>query len=424
MAYVGFVNTDYTPKRKEVVCLFYAESPRGKTLEWTAEHVAGESSVGTWTDVVTSKDSIGGLAPHICKIDKKKGVFAVAYPPELFEFENVPGIMSSIAGNIFGMKAVENLRLLDIQFPPALLKAHRGPEYGIDGLRKRFGIEKRPFVGTIIKPKLGLPYQKHAKVAYDAWVGGCDVVKDDENLTSQSFNPFEKRAKATLALMKKAEKKTGEKKAYLINVTAETGEMIRRAKLAKKLGANYLMIDVLTAGFAAVQSLREADLGLPLHAHRAMHGMITRNPRHGMTMLALAKIYRLIGVDTLHVGTGEVGKMEGGPAETKAIINEVREKEVKKGPVFLPQEWGSIKPVMPVASGGLDPSGVPQLMKLFGNDFVVQAGGGIHGHPKGTKAGATAMRQAVDACIKRQSLESYSKSHKELAQALAYWKGK
>ena len=77
---------------------------------------------------------------------------------------------------------------------------------------------------------------------------------------------------------------------------------------------------------------------------------------------------------------------------------------------------------MPVAVGGLHPRLVPALMETFGNDFVIQAGGGIHGHPEGTVAGAKAMRQAVDATLDGKTLEEYAKNHKELAAALKQWK--
>jgi len=83
---------------------------------------------------------------------------------------------------------------------------------------------------------------------------------------------------------------------------------------------------------------------------------------------------------------------------------------------------GLLKPVLPVASGGLHPRLVPALMETFGNDFVIQAGGGIHGHPDGTVAGAKAMRQAVDATLYGKTLEEYAKTHKELALALKQWK--
>jgi ribulose 1,5-bisphosphate carboxylase large subunit-like protein len=76
---------------------------------------------------------------------------------------------------------------------------------------------------------------------------------------------------------------------------------------------------------------------------------------------------------------------------------------------------------MPVASGGLHPQLVPSLIANFGIDFVIQAGGGIHGHANGTAAGAKAMRQAVDASLNNIPLEDYAKTHKELETALKLW---
>ena len=85
-------------------------------------------------------------------------------------------------------------------------------------------------------------------------------------------------------------------------------------------------------------------------------------------------------------------------------------------------ELYGLKEVLPVASGGLYPGLVPALMKFFGNDFVIQAGGGIHGHTEGTVSGATAMRQAVDATLQGVSLKEYAATHKELLVALEVWK--
>jgi ribulose-bisphosphate carboxylase large chain len=81
-----------------------------------------------------------------------------------------------------------------------------------------------------------------------------------------------------------------------------------------------------------------------------------------------------------------------------------------------------LKTVMPVASGGLHPRLVPALLDIFGKDVIIQAGGGIHGHPDGTKTGALAMRHAVDAALKGISLEEYAKTHVELQGALDTWK--
>jgi len=264
-------------------------------------------------------------------------------------------------------------------------------------------------LGTIIKPKLGLKTKDHAKVAYDAWIGGCDVVKDDENLSSQSFNPFQDRIVATLEMRDRAEKETGEKKVYMANITSETEEMLKRAQFVKEHDGRYLMIDILSCGFSALQTVREQDFGLVIHAHRAGHAAFTKNSKHGISMKVIAKVARIIGVDQLHVGT-VVGKM----SETQEEVSENCE--------ALRTDMYGLNEVLPVASGGLYPGLVPALMSFFGKDFVIQAGGGIHGHPEGTVSGAMAMRQAVDATLQGISLKEYSESHKELQAALEIWK--
>ena len=361
------------------------------------------------------------LAAKVFSIKGNKTAFVkIAYPQELFEKGNAPNILSSIAGNIFGMKIVKNLRLEDISIPKNLLNSFKGPKFGISGIRKFMNIKTRPLLGTIIKPKLGLNPSDHAKVAYEAWLGGCDFVKDDENLSSQSFNDFETRLAKTLKMADKAEKITGEKKAYLVNVTAETSEMIKRAALVEKLGGKYIMIDVLTEGFGALQTLREADFNLAIHGHRAMHAAFTRNKKHGISMMAIADISRLIGIDSLHIGTG-IGKLEGSIDEIKELEEEIEKKKVKSLKDRLAQNWGKIKPTIAVSSGGLHPGHIPFLIKHLGKDLVIQLGGGIHGNKLGTLKGAVAARQAIDAAINKISLKSYAKNHFELKSTIEQW---
>jgi len=417
MGKLDFVNLKYRPKSSDLVCLFRVE-PSRMSLRKAANTIALESSIGTWTDVSSSKRYVKKLRAKVFSIKKNK--VKIAYPSELFERGNAPNILSSIAGNIFGMKAVKNLRLEDIKIPKNLLNSFSGPRFGIKGIRKMLKIKKRPLIGTIIKPKLGLKTKDHAKVAYQAWIGGCDLVKDDENLASQKFNVFEERLARTLEKRNKAEEETGEKKAYLINVTAETKEMMKRAQLVEDLGGKYVMIDIVTAGFSALQSLREAGFKLAIHAHRAMHAAFTRNKKHGISMMVLADLARLIGVDQLHIGT-VVGKLEGSLEEISEIDEEVEKKKVKETKIRLAQNWGKIKPVLAVSSGGLHPGHVPFLIKHLGEDLVIQMGGGIHGHPGGTVAGARAARQAVDAVMKGINLKKYGERFGELGIALRTW---
>jgi len=315
----NFVNLKYKPKESDLVCLFRVE-PNKMSIKEASATVALESSVGTWAEVETEKEYVRKLAAKVFSINGNW--VKIAYPFQLFEKGNAPNILSSIAGNIFGMKAVKNLRLEDIKIPKELLNSFYGPKFGIAGIRKFMKIKKRPLVGTIVKPKLGLKTKDHADVAYEAWLGGCDLVKDDENLSSQKFNEFEERIARTLEKANQAEEQTGEKKAYLVNVTAETKEMIKRAQIVQDLGGKFIMVDVVTEGFGALQTLREADFKMAIHAHRAMHAAFTRNKKHGISMMVLADLVRLIGVDTLHIGT-VVGKLEGSLEEVSEIEEEI-----------------------------------------------------------------------------------------------------
>jgi ribulose-bisphosphate carboxylase large chain len=340
----------YKPSKEDLVAQFYLEPARGVSFKTAAEATAGESSIGTWVEVSTMKPSIAKkLKPTVFYANKRTKQIKIAYPKDLFENGNIPQILSSVAGNIFGMSIAKNLRLEDIDFPDSFIKAARGPKYGVPGLRKMLNILDRPLVGTIVKPKVGLDEKEHAKVAYNAWLGGLDVVKDDENLTSMTFNQFKTRVDLTLALKAKAERETGEKKIYLPNVTAPYEEMMRRARYVKRSGGESVMLDVLTVGFSGVQGLRNAELGLLLHGHRAMHAALTRNHKHGISMLTLAKISRLVGIDELHIGA-IFGKMEGGKREVQLMRQAIEETRPQPNDKenFLGENWFEVKPMMAV----------------------------------------------------------------------------
>jgi len=191
-----------------------------------------------------------------------------------------------------------------------------------------------------------------------------------------------------------------------------------RAKYVKSKGGRVVMVDVVSMGWSAVQYLRQQNLGLILHGHRAGHSMFTKDPEQGMSMLVLAKLARLAGIDQLHTGT-VVGKMEGTAHEVDTINDFLKE---DAGEIdYLREDWSGIKPVMPIASGGLHPALVEPLIKILGKDLIINFGGGIHGHPDGSSAGARAARDAVEAASIGAPLKKYSKDRPELARALEYW---
>jgi len=173
-----------------------------------------------------------------------------------------------------------------------------------------------------------------------------------------------------------------------------------------------------------------------LHMHRAGHGTYTRQKSHGISFRVIAKWLRLAGVDHLHTGTA-VGKLEGDPNTVQGYYNVCRERfnevDLQRG-LFFEQDWGGMRKVMPVASGGIHAGQMHQLISLFGDDVVLQFGGGTIGHPHGIEAGATANRVALEAMVKARNegrdidvegpeiLRDAAKGCKPLEAALETWK--
>ncbi|WP_456475750.1 RuBisCO large subunit C-terminal-like domain-containing protein [Candidatus Pyrohabitans sp.] len=375
-------------------------------IEVAARAIAMEQSTGTWTEVTTATKEIHEKYGARV-VDIEGDVAKIAFPVEDFSLEigGIPNILSIIAGNLFGLREVRAVRLLDVEFPREIVSFFRGPNFGIEGIRKLVGTTgtRRPHVGTIIKPKIGLPPERFASVAYEAAMGGLDLIKDDETLANQDFCPLEERVSRTMEALDRAREEVGKPCLYAVNVTSD--DIVETAQLAKDNGANCLMIDVLTCGFPALTALSR-NFKLPIHVHRTMHGAITRMKNHGIAMLVLSKLVRMAGGDQLHVGCA-LGKMES--------------ENYRENYSALRGEWYGLEPVFPVCSGGVHPGYVEGNIRAGGKDIVIQAGGGVHGHPGGTRAGAKAMMQAVEAVMKGVSLEEYAREHEELRLALEKW---
>jgi ribulose-bisphosphate carboxylase large chain len=406
LSYEDFYEAGYEPDESELVCEFSLEPASDQDMVSAASRVASESSNGTWATLQVSGD-VTDLSATAFDIDGDR--VKVAYPVDLFEAGNMAQVLSCIAGNIMGMKAVERIRLLDCDWSAAVVEGFPGPQFGTAVREEIFGVDDRPITATVPKPKVGLSTAQHAEIGYQAWTGGIDLLKDDENLTDQSFNPFADRLAESFAARDRAEEETGETKSYLVNVTADANTMLDRVDDVADAGGEYVMVDVVTAGWSSVQAVRERceRHGLAIHAHRAMHAAFDRLDTHGVSMRVLAQVARLCGVDHIHTGTADLGKLEN---EDTVGINE-----------WLYADLHGLNDVLPVASGGLHPGLVPKLVDRVGTNVCIQAGGGVHGHPDGTHAGAKALRQAIDAAVDDVPLDEYADSHPELAAALDTW---
>lgn len=394
----------------DVTAIYYFRPRAGTSPEQAAQAICDEETTGTWTDISTTTDYVRRLDGVVESVEPRGSGYLtrITYPVEIFEPGNVPQYLSVVAGNLFGLGRLEAVRLLDVEFPEELV-VFSGPKFGIEGVRRLIGSQNRPHVGTIIKPKVGLNPTDTAEVAYQAAIGGVDLIKDDETLTDQKFCPLFERLPAVMARLDEAKRETGRNVLYAVNVTTRADKILERAEHAVELGANMLMVDVISAGFSAVQALAEdPSLKVPIHVHRTMHAAMTRNPEHGIAMRTFAKLVRMLGGDQLHTGSVS-GKMS---QDVEELLRDNR---------ALTARCCGLKSTFPVSSGGLHPGKVETELRTLGTDLILQAGGGIHGHPDGTAAGARAMRQAVDAFMEGIPSVEYARDHYELDRALKKW---
>ncbi|HQM95336.1 MAG TPA: ribulose-bisphosphate carboxylase [Methanofastidiosum sp.] len=454
----GYVNLDLpNPKNGEyLLSIFHMISGGSLNILQAAAEVAAESSTGTNFNVKTETAFSKQMNALVYKIDQEKNLIWIAYPWRLFDRGgNVQNILTYLVGNVLGMKEVSAIKLLDVWFPPAMLEQYDGPSYTLDDMRKYLGVYDRPILGSIIKPKMGLTSAEYAEAAYDFWVGGGDFVKNDEPQANQDFSPFDKMVKNVKEAMDKAVKETGEKKVHSFNVSAaDYDTMIERCELIRNAGfepGSYaFLIDGITAGWMAVQTLRRKYPDVFIHFHRASHGAYTRpeNPI-GFSVLVLSKFARLAGASGIHTGTAGVGKMKGTPEDDIVAAKNIL--AFKGQGHFFEQEWSKIfegdkdaialaqadtarhvileddswrgmKKCCPIISGGLNPTLLKPFIDIMGNiDFITTMGAGCHAHPRGTTAGAKALVQACEAYQKGIDIKDYAKTHKELEEAIEFF---
>ena len=431
-AQMGYWNGDYVPKDTDLLALFRITPQDGVDPIEAAAAVAGESSTATWTvvwtDRLTASDQYRAKAYRVEPVPNNPGQYFayVAYDLILFEEGSIANLTASIIGNVFSFKPLKAARLEDMRLPVAYVKTFKGPPTGIVVERERLDKFGRALLGATTKPKLGLSGKNYGRVVYEGLKGGLDFMKDDENINSQPFMHWRDRFLYCMEAVNKASAETGEIKGHYLNITAGTmEEMYRRAQFAKELGSVIVMIDLII-GYTAIQSISEwaRQNDMILHLHRAGHGTYTRQKNHGVSFRVIAKWMRLAGVDHIHTGTA-VGKLEGDPMTVQGYYNICREMQ---NPVDLPrgvyfeQDWADIRKVMPVASGGIHAGQMHQLLHLFGDDVVLQFGGGTIGHPMGIQAGATANRVALEAMtLARNEGRDIANEGPEILRDAAKW---
>ena len=321
---------------------------------------------------------------------------------------SLPNLITTIAGNLFELQPLSGIRLLDLRLPTAFAERYAGPKFGMQGTRAFAGVPERPLIGTIIKPSVGLSADATGALVADLCAGGIDFIKDDELQADGPACPFEDRVKSTMWAVNAAADKTGKKAMVAFNLTGETDEMRRRHDLVLDYGGTCVMVNLTGVGMSGM-----IDIGrhteLPIHAHRAGWGALTRDPLLGWSYPAWSKLWRLAGADHMHVNGFDNKFTESNESVAASVAS-------LKDPLF----GNSPMCAVPVFSSGQTVRQAAATLNAAGSpDVLVTAGGGIIAHPDGVTEGVKAMRQAYDAAMQGVDVDVYAKEYHELTAALA-----
>ncbi|XP_073105969.1 ribulose bisphosphate carboxylase large chain isoform X1 [Elaeis guineensis] len=157
---------------------------------------------------------------------------------------------------------------------------------------------------------------------------------------------------------------------------------------------------------------------------RAMYAVIDKQKNHGMHFRVLAKALRMSDGDHIHAGT-VVDKLEGEREMTLGFVDLLRDDFIEKDRscgIFFTQDWVSMPGVIPVASGGIHVWHMPALTEIFGDDSVLQFGGGTLGHPWENAPGAVANRVALEACVQaRNEGRDLAREGNEIIREASKW---
>ncbi len=325
---------------------------------------------------------------------------------------SLPNLVATIAGNLFELKAFSGLRLLDLALPPAFAKRYAGPRFGVPGTRQLAGVEGRPLIGTIIKPSVGLDPDQTAHFVDELVTGGIDFIKDDELQSDGPACPFETRVDRVMAVIERHADRTGRRAMFAFNLTGELDEMRRRHDHVLARGGTCIMASLNSVGLAGMIELGRHSQ-LPIHGHRNGWGALTRAPMLGWAFPAWSKLWRLAGVDHLHVN-GLQNKFTEPDESVIASALSLGQ------PLFASQPMAA----MPVFSSGQTVRQAAGTYAALGSpDLIHAAGGGILAHPGGIAAGVEAFRAAWDAAMAGVPVERAAETHPALAAALRAYSG-
>lgn len=410
-----------------IIATYETESPL--PMEKAADILADQLTTSTFVDVPGETESLRSrFRARVERVDSldfapAPNLPGVRLPPETtmparyqraritisFSLEivgvNLPTLISIVAGDVSALSQFSGARLVDLELPVAFASAYPGPQFGIAGTRRLTGVFDRPVIGAVVKPSIGLTPRQTAELVGVLSEAGVDFIKDNEKMANPPHSPLEERVAEVMRVINRHANRTGRKVMYAFNITDDIESMLRHHDAVLKSGGTCVMVSVYSVGLAGVSYLR-TRCQLPIHAHRTGWSFFTRYPHLGIDFTVWQKLWRLAGVDQLHVNGLQNKFWEPDDSVVRSI-------QACHTPLF-----GGYR-IMPVVASGQWGGQAPETFKRTGTiDLMYVAGGGIIGHPGGPAAGVLGLRQAWEAAMAGIQLDDYAQTHPELRQTL------
>jgi ribulose-bisphosphate carboxylase large chain len=398
-----------------------------------AEVMAGEQSCGTFTRVHGETDELRARArATVESIEELDAAAAPALSNALLERKaikgpwrraririsfptanigaNLPTLAATVAGNLYDLGEVTGLRLESLRLPAGYRMQFDMPRAGIQGTRRATGVHSGALVGTIIKPNVGMSPAQTAELVRQLCEAGVDFIKDDEVCADPAHAPLAMRVPAVMQVVRAHRERTGKHVMVAFNITDETDAMRRHADLVEREGGSCVMASLNWCGFSGMQTLRR-HTSLAVHGHRNGYGALSRHALLGISFQAYQTLWRLAGVDHMHVH-GLEGKFAQADEEVIASARDCH----------TPLTDGADDRVMPAFSSGQWAGTVPATWAATrSDDLLFMSGGGILAHPDGPAAGVASIRQAWAAARAGIPLAQHAAHAHELARALAFF---
>ncbi len=408
---------------KRITAHYYIETPLEP--EKAAAVLAGEQSSGTFIAIPGETDELKQrFAARVESIEildavKEPAIPGIAGNGKLYQRANIkvswsvenfgnnlPVMISTLQGNLYELTQFTGLKLMDIELPLSLTEKYKGPEFGIEGTRKLTDVYNRPLIGTIIKPSIGLTPEQTADIVQVLVDAGIDFIKDDELLSSSANSPFDKRVDAVMKVINNHADKTGKKVMYAFNISDEIDAMQRNYDKIVASGGTGAMISLNSVGISGVKKICDNRL-LSIHGHRNGWGMLNRHPLLGIEFPAYQKLWRLAGVDQIHVNGIQNKFWESDDSVVKSIKSCL-------------EPIPGTRSILPVVSSGQWGGQAPETYRRTQTtDLLYMAGGGILGHPAGAAGGVKALQQAWEAAINGLSVEEAANKYPEFALSVS-----